>query len=262
MKKTLTLAFALVACVLSADPAVNPAMSMPSQMTEPQISEFSYCVGYMGDFVTNRRMRPRDGDTNFGAKSKFRRAFNGIDAAIKMHDAVDVMGRVGFASHKISSKNSVGGDNRYTTQAGFGFGFGVRGKIYEYDNTVISLQGTYSQDQSRIKKESTYQDGTFASAVDLKHTGSKVRDKSFAAGLIASYQMENLVPYVGVQFVKNSTDIKQNGTVDPGTYRLKNRKTVGALVGASLMHCDSASLKVEGRFINETALGFLAQYCF
>ena len=107
-----------------------------------------------------------------------------------------------------------------------------------------------------------------------RSTGLKVKTKyalAYGVGIRAAvHEMDNVVPYVGVQYTKN----RMNLNLDPpvvaslasatlgNPIKFKNRKNIGVIAGVGMLYNEKASLNLEGRFLVETAFGVSAQFRF
>ena len=268
MKKILLLAITTAACALSASPVGNPASPNMHRDADAQgQGELSVRAGYLGDFVSGRKLKAKKRDNNESELTKgfdnMKRTFNGVEATVNVNDTIDVIGRLGYAGHEV--KGSKESNLLLKTKPGMSYGIGVRAAVYQVDNTSVAVHGFYSQDNSSVDKI-RYAAGGPPELTGVKKThGVKLRDKTFAVGVTVSQKMENFAPYIGLQYVSNAISYskpKVDGASDLSLESRKNRKNVGAVVGVSVLHNDRASLNLEGRFINEQAVGLTGQVRF
>lgn len=270
MKKILLLAITSAACALSASPVGNPASA--NMFRDPEAKgqgDLSVRFGYHGDFVSERKLQSKKRDSGETGPTvgfdKLKRTFNGVEATANVNDSIEVIGRIGYAGHEV--KGSKDSNLMLKTKPGMSYGVGVRAAVYQVDNTSVAVHGFYSQDKSTLDKVrygSIDLPGTGGESVKKSHN-IKLRDKSYALGVTVSQKMDNFSPYVGVQYVHNAMNYsipKVTGGTPLTLMERKNRKNVGVVAGVSLLNNERASLNLEGRMINEKALGLSAQVSF
>lgn len=257
MKKLLLVVVSTATCALSASPVGNPASpSMyKSGVTSQEQSDFSLRAGYLGDFVTHRKLQQKATGHKNKDTAKFKRNFNGVEATFNFNDRIDIVGRVGMADHTFLAPNNA---YRFKTRNDLSYGIGARGAVFEMDNYTVSVHGHYSRDNSTINKLSI----AGGDNANVKSQKVKLRDKTWTVGATVSQQMDNITPYAGVQYVKNRLSFSQPNVGGQALVGQKNRKEFGAVAGVGLIHNEKASLNIEGRFINETAVGVSAQMRF
>lgn len=261
MKKLLLVAISTAACALSASPVGNPASPMmyKSGVTGEEEGELSFRAGYLGDFVTHRKVRIKDQPKNVKETSKFKRNFHGVEGVFNFNERIDILGRIGYANHTLFSPTT---SLKAKTKYALAYGIGVRADVYEMDNIAFAVHGNYSRDSSKIKKATTVM------GVSPLTGKCKLHDKTWDVGATVTQQMDNIAPYLGVQYTKNRTlvDINQaafdGGSIFTSKTKFKNRKNLGVVAGVGMVYNEKASLNLEGRFLQETAFGVSAQFRF
>lgn len=257
MKKLLLVVISTAACALTASPVGNPASpSMyKSGVTSQEQSDFSLRAGYLGDFVTHRKLQAKSTGHSNKETAKFKRNFNGLEATFNFNDRIDIVGRLGYANHTFLAPENA---YRFKTRNDLSYGIGARGAVFEMDNYTVSVHGHYSRDNSTINKFMA----AGGQVVNVKSQKVKLRDKTWTVGATVSQQMDNITPYAGVQYVKNRLSFSKAAVNGQPLMGQKNRKEFGAVAGVGLVHNEKASLNLEGRFINETAIGVSGQMRF
>ena len=263
MKKLLLVAISTAACALSASPVGNPASPMmyKSGMSEQEAGDLSFRAGYLGDFVTHRKVQIKDQKPS-KKSAKFKKNFHGVEGVFNFSDQIDILGRVGYANHTLFSPAT---QLKAKTKYALSYGIGIRAAVHEMDNISFAVHANYARDSSKIKKIA------YPGLLPISSGKNKFHDKTWAVGATVSQQMDNVVPYVGVQYTKNRMLVNgfspyqvNNDVMDmtSNSVKLKNRKNIGVIAGVGMLYNEKASLNLEGRFLQETAFGVSAQFRF
>lgn len=178
--------------------------------------------------------------------------------------------RVGWAHLKAEWKDlSSGTKVAMSSKSGFGWGFGVRGLIYEFKNPKIKITADGSYRTADLDAENGYLDGnkTAASKKDSRFIIREWQATLLAVGEVdlgaALNQVEALkgykfYPYGGITYSEISGRLRLVVEDTGNIYHpdnIKSDNNFGIVAGLDLAAPgDFAAFNFEGRFISETAL--------
>lgn len=272
MKKFLALFTGVLAvCGLSANPMGNPAdpVIYEDGISMTGKSDMSYRLGYVGDFVMDRKLRIKH--QNNSKTEIAEKDFNGAELTLNMYDRFDVFGRVGYSSYNTRwltpdiAVGTVGTTARVATRSDFAWALGAKGVLYQWDNTTVTVNGSYAQGNAKLDRAET----TGTTPGFVAHVASqnvKQRERKWNLGASLGYQIENMSPYVGLQYIKDKSSFNNNhvmiGTNNVMLMRKENRKKIGGVLGLGMTSGKKASFNIEGRFLGEIALALTGQARF
>jgi hypothetical protein len=116
----------------------------------------------------------------------------------------------------------------------------------------IGVDGNYRQ--SHLEVDKVKLDDVELKTSDARVTQSKYELEQWQIALAVSYQMDTIIPYVGVKYSDATGEAVAK--IDGTSYKLdfENEDNVGIFVGGDILVNDMFTVNVEGRFIDETAL--------
>ena len=169
---------------------------------------------------------------------------------------------LGAAKYKIKASDA-GTDLTLETKNDFIWAIGGTAMLYETkiegmgNGTLrIGVDGRYRQFDTNIHKI-TVEGATFNIGDEIKY-----KTQEWQVALALSYQIEQVIPYVGVKYSDVRTELKEKVTGDGYKVKLKAKNNVGIFVGGDIAINDSFTANIEGRFIDETALSLGATLRF
>lgn len=266
MKNIFALMVGLVTSVaITAGPVGTPAAPM---MYEDGVymsgnSDYSVRIGYMGDFVFDRKMQNKNNDRHIVDDMDIISNYGEI--TLNLFDRVDLFARLGtghFTQSYRYRESGTGANNEVDiySESDFKWGLGARAIIYNWDNTVLTLSGDYSRMKPKIERLSLA--GTSAEQPNVK---ARVRD--WGVGLAVSHQLDMVTPYIGVKF--GDAKVKYNQSVPDGgssfainLRELEARTNVGLVLGCSVLADKKFNVNLEGRLIDENAASVSADLRF
>jgi major outer membrane protein len=231
---------------------------------------FSIRVGYYGDYVFNRNLQI-DSNTFSANIEKTRLQTNAGYLAANFWDRFDVFSTLGTTTFMLDTNVSAFGPPSLTTagpdlylesNSHFSWSLGVRGTLWECGCTSLGMEAQYffshpTIDLVAIPSASIYPGST----LDLKY-----REWQIGAGI--SHRISFFVPYVAVKWSRAHVNFDNatftfNGVTGATTLQnLESAKDWGYAIGVSLVDCEKASLTIERRFGDESALAFNGQIRF
>lgn len=273
MKKFLALFTGVLAvCGLSANPMGNPAdpVIYEDGINITGKSDTAFRLGYIGDFVMDRKLH-----TKHATPSKTEIAekdFNGAELTVNMYDRFDIFGRLGYSSFNtrwLATDISSGTTARVSTRGDFAWALGAKGVVYQWDNTTVAVNGSYAQGNAKIDRAEVVGAGILNNYSYLTHAASqniKQRERKWNLGASVGYQIDNLSPYIGLQYVKDKSSFNCDhitvGSSMPALTKKENRKKIGGVLGFGMTTGKKASFNIEGRFLGELALALTGQARF
>lgn len=227
-------------------------------------SDTSLRLGYIGDFIVDRKQQVRNQKQLQTEIAQ--RDFNGVECTLNLYNRFDFMGRLGYAN--CNTRWSVGqnSDLRLATRDDFAWAFGAKAMINQWEKTTLSISGSYMWGNAKVERAETTGVGfTPIGQQYVLNQNVHQREKKWNFGATIGHQIENLMPYIGLQYIQDKTYFKENITLANQVVSLPNfssRKKVGTVVGIGLAAGKKATLNLEGRFLNESALTLTGQARF
>jgi len=172
---------------------------------------------------------------------------------------------LGAAEAKKQTFDINGTKIKWDTNYDFVWGVGGTAMLYETklegmgNGTLrIGVDGKYRQSHLKVDKISL--DGV--EQVDSAVTQAKYELEQWQVALAVSYQIEQIIPYVGVKYSDATGEAVT--TISGIQYKndFENKDNVGIFVGGDILINDTFTANIEGRFIDETALSLGATLRF
>jgi opacity protein-like surface antigen len=268
MKKLLAIIICLgfVLCVTAAYAApvgniATPATLQKGIIYQDKDAQFAVVAGGEIDLIFDRKLKLVGSDYDVSSIKSKSNAYGG-KVGILIMDRFMPYTVLGAAKHKIKVSDA-GESVSLETKDDFIWAIGGTAMLYETklegmgNGTLrIGVDGRYRQFDTNIKKI-TVDGGTFK--IDDK---VEYKSQEWQVALALSYQIEQIIPYVGVKYSDVRTELKEKVTGDAYKVKLKAKNNVGIFVGGDIAVNDSFTANIEGRFIDETALSLGATVRF
>ncbi len=226
---------------------------------EPQIMErgfwiseeasFGLKVGYQGDRVITRKMRP-SGNAH-GKIDTMALSFDQGVMTLNYLDRVEMYGSAGAMHAKLSQRPSFDQNRRhYQTQEGWTAGVGGRFLLAQWGKTVIGIDGKAQWGRPRIKKVS----GRGVS----NNRESRLKYCEWQASFAVSYTAGWLTPYLGVKYSNVHAKVNRlSSSIYPhGQFKLINQDRFGCAVGCTLSPGKLFDVFAEVQLFDEQAVSF------
>jgi len=141
--------------------------------------------------------------------------------------------------------------NKYETQNQLTWGVGGRGLIYQWGQTMLSVDLKYQHAHPTIKWIT--QNGA---PIPLR-TNARISYHEWQIGLGVAHQIDIFSPYIVLKYSNAQARFKNLPRMLLGNtthFRTKNRRKFGLALGCSLSNSSRFSMSIEGRLIDEQAL--------
>ncbi len=217
-------------------------------------SQFSLVIGPEVDVILDRKLEGRIGDNEFnffGAK---------IGATVANRGLVYTLLGLGDAKQEFTVSGS---SVEFDTDTEFIWGAGGTVIVWEYEPFDASMDEhmlrigvdlRYRRINLDIEKltvgGTTYEESGEASV--LSSASYEANEWQIASAV--SYQFNNFLPYIGLKYSDIDGDAKALVSGTEYKHDFDPEYQIGIFLGMDLTIGDSASLNVEGRFIDEEAL--------
>jgi hypothetical protein len=228
----------------------TPAVLKKGLVIQNEKGDYGIVAGPEIDVTFDRNLKSQDGDS----EAQFYCGKVGILLMDKFI-AYSVLGAAKAEQKFKISNNKV----KWDTDTNFTWAIGGTVMLWEkavatpWNGTLrVGVDGRYRQahlDVDKIKLNDTEYKSTNASV-----TSTHYEFEEWQAALGVSYQVEKLIPYVGVKFSDATGDAST--TISGTTYKIDfdNKDNFGIFAGIDFLAADWGTLNVEGRLIDETAL--------
>lgn len=227
-------------------------------------------IGYYGDFVWNRHMKPDRSDDQ--PRSRIREIQLETDAALialNFWNRFDLFCTLGGTEiflidpGGIFNPSTVEDDRRHvriTTNTNFAWSCGFRGTLWECGCFGLGAEVQYAHARPQFFSLRVDDFQSF----DIRSSGH-IDYHEWQIGMGASYRIPirgrcvSFVPYAGVKWAHaimkvNHPEIALTPTITYNLSRFENEKDFGVALGVSLIGCSRAALSLEGRFCDENAI--------
>lgn len=281
MKKTITLCAVLAACIrLVALPLGNPWDA--SLLTDGLICEnrretvcdpcpswyetWSVRLGFYGDYVFGQKLEQASDPHSTVAVSKVNTS--GVSIALNFCDRFDIFTTLGASNLYYEHKAIVDAHYYVSTNTSFSWSLGLRATLLEWKCWGLGAEAQYFRTQPVINYS-----GYAGSERQYLNDSITYQEWQVGGGLAYRFNLYSdstaLVPYVGVKW--NGCRLSVPSIIVPSeavffsSFQLRDlRKDVqwGYAVGLTLVGCDRASITVEGRFRDQTAVHVNGQVRF
>ena len=250
----------LVPVVLTAAPIGNP--SLPMEIHEgfyiPSSSCTSSRIGYEGDFVSNARM-----NENSDPVDEYRQITNSGTVTINFIDRIDLYSTLGssrtYATWRFTTPK--GKTNRMELETIYRFLWAVGGRcvLYEWGNAILGCGGRYSRTDTPLA-------WTTINGAPISTSGSHLRWEQWQVNLLLSYKIDIFIPYLGINYLNGKTEVGPFQTAitqnEKSSLHMKNRSSIGLVIGCSLTSGKDFFLNIEGRLIDEEAFDISGEIKF
>ena len=226
-------------------------------------SDASLRLGYVGDFVMDRKQQVRNQKTT--PIEIAQRDFNGAEATLNLYNRFDLFARFGYASTTTRWNLSDAETLKLTSQGDFAWGCGFKALLQEWQETALTLNGSYMWGNCKLQR-AEITGPSISQIINVLNQRVTQREKKWSVGVSIGHQIENFTPYLGLEYIQDKThfrplmlDLDGDEEFLPS---LTSRKKIGPVIGLGIMAGKKASLNLEGRFFNQSALTLTGQARF
>lgn len=233
--------------------SANPSSPMmPEQGLFFSQAWLSIKGGYAFDDVFNRKLEMQNPpeDVKRDIKKYLSRAQFGV-VTIDLGDRIEIYGGLGSMWTKFSQKESDDATLNFSTQTRFAWTVGGRLLLAYWKDVQFGLNASclrYSAPLESIEED------------------ARMHYREWQVGAGVSYHFWWLYPYIGVKFANvwaHYFDLDSLHSFFPSeSFKLKNRKECGLVLGCGIAHERALAVNVEGRFFDETAFTVSADIKF
>ncbi len=266
MKKLIAIiiCFGFVLSVTAAYAAPVGNIATPSTLKKgiiykDEAAQFAVVAGGEVDLTWDQNLKRQDNDTEY--------YLYGGKIGVLIMDRFMPYAILGAAEAKKQQFNINSNKIKWETDYDFVWGVGGTAMLYETklegmgNGTLrIGVDGKYRQ--SHLKVDKVVRDGVSYNTSDAAVTQSKYELEQWQVALAVSYQIDQIIPYVGVKYSDATGEAVTK--IDGLSYKndFENEDNVGIFVGGDILLNDSFTANIEGRFIDETALSLGATLRF
>lgn len=214
-----------------------------------QDASFGAKVGYQGDSVFDRKMRPCS--QTHGRIDRMTLSRNQGVVAFNYIDRVEIYGSVGSMTGRLSNRPHFDHKRRrYHTYNGWTAGTGGRFLLAQWNKTVIGIDGKIQWSNPGMKKMSV--DGFSKGAV------GHLRYCEWQVSFAISYSADWFVPYFGVKYSNvHATVSGIPQTIYPHSqFKISNRDRFGCALGCTVSPGKRFDLFAEAQLIDERGVSF------
>ncbi len=223
---------------------------------------FSVRFGFYGDYVFNRHLQARDGNNHKPDIEHFQIHTNAVYLVANLYNRIDIFTTLGASSMRLdaNAKTFIGNNgSRLAIESvtDFSGSLGIRSTLWVCKCFALGVEAQYFATKPDIwyaraeASSSSYP----ASTINMKY-------KEWQAGIGASYRIWNFVPYAGYKFshVDLDMDDANLAVISGGSnfivllHEANQKLRSGYAVGVTFIDCDKASITLEARYPDETAL--------
>ncbi|MCB1107555.1 MAG: hypothetical protein KDK76_05625 [Chlamydiia bacterium] len=216
---------------------------------------FAVKGGYQRDWVFDRNMKAVSKIS--GRLDDFKCLADQGALVINLINRIEVYGSAGAAHFFASNRPSGSGvKQEYQTYNQLTWGFGIRGEVYAWNQLSFGVSGKCQIARPNIKWMTT--NGALVNPRD----GSRVSFYEWQIGTGVSYQIDMLIPYLGVKYSNAGAHFKHlpSGFLPSGHhFKVKNRRKFGMVIGTSFSTGNRFAATVETRFIDEQSITLAAE---
>ena len=219
-------------------------------------------AGYQGDFVFDRKMRAHRGAR--GSIDQFKTIANQGVFTLNFADRVELYANAGTMSFYISQRPRPDFKRRqYQSDDHFTWGYGGRGIILHWKNTVFGLDGAMQYSKAVPFKWESVNGKT----TDVHYHKTKLKYNEWDIAASIAQRIEILTPYFAVEYARVRSSIKhipkqlQSSGVSQG-FKMNNRVYVGIGMGCTISMGSYFDLNVEARLIDQLSCSVAANAKF
>jgi len=228
----------------------TPSVLKKGLIIQDEQGQYGVIVESENDITWDRNLKDQYSDTEY--------SFFGGKCGILFMDRYIAYGILG-AGKALQKFQADGNNIKWDTDYSFVWGIGGTAMLYEtkvqelWNGTFrIGLDGRYRQ--SHLDVDKVTGDSTNFNLTPSAVTSSKYELDEWQVALAVSYQIENVIPYVGVKYSDTTGEAETTANGTEYKVDLEADDNVGIFTGCDLVLNDMFSINVEGRFIDETAL--------
>lgn len=233
---------------------------------------WSWRIGFYGDYVFDRHLKvdSREDSSTIHESELYT---NAVYLAFNLYDRIDLFGTLGtteFSFNGYPVKVAALNHFVFDAETYFSWSVGLRGTIWECGNFGFGGEVQYFHTRPHIN---SMRDENAAPVYPAQ--GARINYKEWQMGIGVGYQhyiascATSLVPYAAIKWghtwVDNGDILFNNPIVSLDEFsvpNLRNARDFGYAIGLTLVGCDKASVTVEARYLDETAVHVNTQYRF
>ncbi|OQX84779.1 MAG: hypothetical protein B6D55_08435 [Candidatus Omnitrophica bacterium 4484_70.2] len=174
-------------------------------------------------------------------------------------DNVDVYVLLGTADAEVKGAAFVGGvtwDYRMKTDNAFAYGGGLKFSYPVYENWILGLDAHYVRHKNDF---SAHMDSAVAG---YGISGDATFQEWQVVGVVG-YKIDKFLPYLGVGYTDMRLKLEEDWSDgDHTTSKYEADDNAGVICGVSYQPTENITLGLEGRFVDETAIGVFGAYRF
>ncbi len=230
---------------------------------ENKIDQPIFSAGLFSDY--SKLITPKSDDPN--ERYSLTNFFNGVKLNYKISDDLTVDLKVGQFINQVKARVD-GQKYKHKLPKMFAYGLGLRYRLFDDQKNSVFFEPSITR--TRIKYKEKDQTNSGLGTLNVNESCTQGNIDILSARLIYEREMDNFIPYAGLQYKKNKIKGMEKDThsvvnTSTGTtlflhqevdkFNLKiNRKNLGAVLGFRYAVSDEATFKIESRLVNEKAL--------
>lgn len=225
-------------------------------------------MGYYGDFVLNRNMRI-DEDNNDDIIEHTKLCTNAGYLVLNFCDRLDIFGTLGVTNFCLNTNafsfGSLFEGSRLTieSRSHFSWSLGGRFTLVDCGCTTLGFEGQYFEMHPHVKSITRSDSVSLYPDSDSRH----MKYYEWQVGLGISHRIYRLVPYAAIKWSKAHTKFNHHLAIlapedAVNLWNLESDKSLGYVIGASLIGCEKTAVTVEGRWGDEKAFYVNGQFRF
>jgi major outer membrane protein len=240
--------------------------------------QWSFSIGYCGDFVFNRNLQIRSGQGLDQGRviRETQLTTNAGYLSVAFWDCVEIFGTLGASRLRIHTPETswfLAGHHEGTllTDTHFSGSVGARALLFNWRCFSLGFEGQYFRMQPRL---SHYTSEGFRATTNYFHDVSSTYCEWQVGGGL-SYSLKTMqpnfvvVPYIGCKWSKLNFTTHNLSFVDGGLFGntltlfdLSAHKNYGWAVGTTFAFGSQIEITIERRFADERAVSINGQVCF
>lgn len=218
-------------------------------------------AGYQGDYTADRKMQAYRGAR--GSVDQFKTITNQGVLTINFADRVELYANAGVMNFFISHRPKYDFKQReYQSDGHTTWGYGGRGVILHWRNTVFGLVGAMQYTDAHFKWESIN-----GKTSEQNYHKTRIHYNEWDLGASIAQRIEILTPYFSVEYsrvrahIKNvAPPLRSSGINDQ--FKMKNRIYVGMALGCTVSMGSYFDMNVEARLVDQLSFSAAANVKF
>lgn len=224
---------------------------------------WSLRLGFYGDFVFDRHMKQND-VIQSPAKS-FMISTSAGSITLNFCDRIDFFTTLGASNIQYGGTQNAATSPTFdwiAAQGAFAWSVGSRLTLWECDCFYLGIEGQYARSSPPLQE--------IIAGSGQRYFGSdnvRLHYTEWQVGLGLAYFIPfssgvSVIPYTGVKWA-HARGIWEHADLLPvgfEVFNLKNNKNWGWVFGATLFFCETATVSVEGRWADESAVSLNIQF--